>query len=299
MAVKGRVAVSGAAGFIGARVCEALRASGYEVAPLVRRETSDPDAIFYDYEARRIDVEKLARCCAVIHLAGKNVMSGLWTSAFKQELYDSRVKSTRFIAHHLAKIDGPRILLNASACGIYGDRADQKLDETASAGKGFLAKLCVDWERGTLFAKEAGLRVVKMRLGIALDKDGGMLKPLLPFFKRGLGGILGSGEQYFSYVTRDMLVKQILFLLENSNIHGPVNCVAYEPTTQAQFATALARVYGHDVRVKIPTFLLKALGEQASMMVTSLRVYPKVLIDNHFPFEHHKPIEETLRAVLV
>jgi uncharacterized protein (TIGR01777 family) len=225
-------------------------------------------------------------------------MGGLWTSSFKQELYDSRVKFTRFLAHSLAKIDGPRILLNASAIGIYGDRADQKLDEASRAGSGFLAKLCVDWERGTLFAKEAGLRVVNMRFGLVLDKEGGMLKKMAPFFHRGLGTVFGSGEQYLSFVTRDDLVRMMLFMLEDHDIKGPVNCVAYEPTTQEAFAEALARVYHKKVCMHVPAWLLKPLGDQMAMMLMSERVYPKALIDHHFPFNDHRPIEETLQNLM-
>lgn len=297
MAGKGRVAVSGASGFVGSKLVPALNAAGYEVARLVRHATKDPDEIFYDYEERHIESDKLARCTAVIHLAGKNVMSGLWTPAFKQELYDSRVKSTRFLAHSVAKVEGPKVLLNASATGIYGDRADQKLDEESHPGVGYLAKLCLDWERGTLFAKEAGLRVVKMRFGVVLDREGGMLKKLLPLFKRGLGAVMGNGEQFISYVTRDELVAMILFVLENPDISGPVNMVSYEPTTQGEFAAALARVCGHTVRLRVPAFLLKTL-EQLALALDSARVYPKVLLDHGFGFREHEGVEAVLRRVL-
>lgn len=298
MASKGRIAVSGASGFVGSKLVLALKEAGYEVWPLVRHPTSDPHEIFYDYDERLMDLDKLAQCTAVIHLAGKNVFGGLWTESFKRELYDSRVKSTRFIAHKMAKVNGPKVLLNASAAGIYGDRADQKLDEESHPGTGFLAKLCIDWERGALFAKEAGLRVVKMRFGIVLDKHGGMLKKLLPWFKLGLGSILGNGEQYLSYVTRDELVAMIIFVLEHDDINGPVNMVAFEPTTNAEFSQALAQVLDRKVHVRVPSLLLKLVGEQGAMVLSSARAYPKKLMDHGFNFVKHESMEGTLRRVL-
>ncbi len=189
-------------------------------------------------------------------------------------------------------------MLNASACGIYGDRLDEKIDETIPPGQGFVAKLCNDWERGTLFAKEAGIRVVKMRFGIVLDRNGGMLKKMVPIFKHGFGAIIGNGEQYLPYVTRDDLVRMIMFLLEDQGINGPVNCVAYEPTTQAAFAEALAQVYSRKIHLRIPAWLLAPFGEQMSMVLTSERVFPNTLIDHHFAFNDHHPIKETLRQIL-
>lgn len=289
-----RVALSGANGFIGRALGEALRAQGYEVWPLVRQATKDPHSIFYDYHNKKIDHEKLAQCGMVIHLAGKNIMGGLWTPAFKKELYDSRVKSTRFIAHTLAQMKhGPKVLLNASAIGIYGDRADQKLDEQSLPGQGFLADLCMDWERGTLFAKKAGLRVVNMRFGVVLDPEGGMLRSMIPAFKLGLGAIMGSGSQYFSYVTRDQLVAQILFMVKNPSIEGPVNMVSFQPTTNEELAKTLGRLVHKPVWLKIPRLLLKLLGGQGKMLRASARVYPKVLLDAGFPFE-----EQALEVVL-
>lgn len=295
----GVVAVAGSHGFIGSKLCERLKNEGYDVWPIVRRPTKKQNEIFYDYEQKEIDIDKLSQCMAVINLAGKNIMSGLWTKQFKKELYDSRVKSTRFISHTLSKLNhGPQILLNASAIGIYGDHADLKLDETSSYGHDFLAKLCIDWERGTLFAKEAGIRVVNMRFGVVLDPQGGMLKAMVPIFKLGLGGYIGNGEQYFSYIIRDELIRAIVFALKNNHISGPVNMVALEPITNREFALALGHVLKSRVWLRAPTALLKLLGDQAATFLGSLRVYPKVLIDNHFKFDNHRPIEQVLANIL-
>jgi uncharacterized protein len=299
MSQKKIIAISGMSGFIGSQLSHVLRKAGYEVWPMVRHLSRDPHEIFYDYEKKKIDLEKLEKCYAMIHLAGKNIMAGLWTKSFKKELYDSRVKSTRMISHQLAQLSsGPKILLNASAIGIYGDRSDQKIDEDIAPGKGFLAKLVVDWERGTLFAKRAGIRVVNMRFAPVLDVDGGMLKSLLPIFKMGLGGPLGSGEQYMSYVTRPELIKEILFLLENEDISGPINMTALEPTTNKEFANALASVLKRPTFIHTPAFLLKLLGDQGKMFLASLRVYPKALLDHGFKFDHHHDIKAMLEKIL-
>jgi len=293
-----KIAVSGAKGFIGSKLCMALRESGHEVVPMVRTKKEGTACIFYDYENKYVELDKLAKCHAVIHLAGRNIMSGVWTEKVKKEIYDSRVKSTRFLSHSLARMDnGPKILLTASAVGIYGDQSDLKLDEDSHAGIGFLAKLCVDWERGTLFAKNAGLRVVNMRFGNVLDRDGGMLKLMAPIFRLGWGSVLGSGEQYMSYVTRDQLVNQILFLLPKSDIAGPVNMVAAEPTTNLEFSKALAKIFHRRAFLRMPVFLLKLLGDQGAMLLASTRAYPRVLMDSHFPFAQDHSIEKALAGI--
>lgn len=294
------VAVSGASGFIGSKVSEALAKAGYRVRPLVRARTHNDDEIFYDYEKKELDARKLSECVAVIHLAGKNLNSGPWTPKLKKELYNSRVVSTRFLAHALANLEnGPKVLLNASAIGFYGDRVDQKLDEESKPGHGFLARLCVDWERGTLFAKKANIRVANMRFGVVLDKEGGVLKTLLPLYRLGLGFKFGSGEQFMSFVTRDELVSQIMFLLENSDISGPVNMVSFEPTTNHDFVKALGHVIKRPAFLAVPRFLFKMLGDQGEMMIASTRSYPKVLLDHNFKFMDSHSIEDVLKQLQI
>lgn len=292
------VAVSGASGFIGSKLCEALTEAGYRVRPLVRNAPQNENEIFYDYDKKELEKEKLSECNAVIHLAGKNINT-LWTPKVKKEIYDSRVVSTRFLAHAMANMEkGPRILLNASAIGFYGDRADQKLDEDSHSGIGFLAKLCVDWERGTLFAKKAGMRVVNMRFGIVLHKEGGMLGALLPLFKIGLGFKTDSGDQFMSFVTRDELISQILFVLSADKVEGPVNMVSFEPTTNHDFAKALSRVLRRPVLLTIPRVLLKALGDQGKTAAASVRAYPKVLLDSGFAFMEEHDINDVIKRLL-
>src|SRR5580704_14915047 len=281
-----KIALAGASGFIGKKLSESLLKEGYEVWPLVRTKTNKPKEIFYDYELQEIELLKLAQCQAVINLSGKNIL-GLWTPNFKQELYDSRVKTTELIAESLARLKhGPNILLNASAVGIYGDQAEKKLDEESSLGHDFLARLAIDWEKSTEIAKEAHIRVVNMRFGIVLDPTGGSLETQIKYFKHGLGATLGSGEQYFSYVTRDELILQILFLLKNPDIFGPVNCVSLNPITNKEFSQKLSQIFGHKLRLKVPGIFIKALGEQGKMLLSSERVYPKVLLAHKFGFSH-------------
>jgi uncharacterized protein len=293
-----KIAVSGARGFIGTALCRSLEDAGYDVLPLVRDKAKGHTGIFYDYHTDYIDQGLLSECGALIHLAGKNIMLGLWTKGFRQELYDSRVKSTRFLAQTLAKLDnGPKILLNASAIGIYGDQRDLKVDEESYHGTDFLAQLCIDWERATLSAKSAGIRVVNMRFGHVLGPGGGMLKVLTPIFKLGLGGPFGSGKQYFSYVMRDELMQQIRFLLEKHDIAGPVNMVAFEPTTNEDFALAFAKMFHHKPFLRTPAFLFKLLGEQGRILIGSQRVYPKILLDHHYDFANHSDLEAVLHRV--
>lgn len=292
-----KIALSGASGFIGSKLRDQLRQAGYRVLPLVRHKPKNSDEIFYDYQASRMDREKLSECHAVIHLAGKNIMSGLWTKSLRQEIYDSRILSTRFIARRMAGLDdGPKILLNASAVGIYGDQKDLKLDESSRFGEDFLAKVCIDWEEATIPAKKSHIRVVNMRFGNVLDHDGGVLKALTPLFKLGLGAKLGTGEQYFPYVTRDELCRQIIFALENASINGPVNMVAKEPITNKEFTDGLAHALGRRAFLNVPSPLLKVLGDQGELLLSSTRVYPRVLLDNDFDFADEN-IVESLRRI--
>lgn len=293
-----KIALSGASGFIGSALSARLKSLGYEVFSLVRASEKSDHEIFYDYENKQINRGKLAKCDAVIHLAGKNIGKGLWTKSFKKEVYDSRVISTRFLSHALAELKtGPRIFLVASAIGIYGDRKDLKLDEESSVGKDFLAKLCVDWERGTLFAKSIGIRVVNMRFGHVFDKEGGFLKTLAPFFKAGLGATMSTGEQYLSYVTRNELIEQIIFILKDSSINGPTNMVAYEPVTNKSFTKAFAEVFHKKAYLTLPAFLLKALGDQGKVLLFSQRVYPKKLLNAGFLFEESHDVGEVLYRI--
>lgn len=281
-----KIAISGAHGFIGRHLTAVLLQSNYQVIPMVRKQnTHEHEEIFYDYENNSIDADKLSECYAVIHLAGKNIMSGFWTDKVKQEIYDSRVKSTKLIAKNLARMkNGPKILLNASAIGIYGHQQERELEEDSPLGKDFLAKLCKDWERATLSAKNADVRVVNMRFGHVLDKNGGMLRPLALIYKLGLGGMWGSGKQYMTYVTREELIRQIVFVLENDDVKGPVNMVAKNPITNEIFTRALGLTFHRKPFINIPAFLFSLAQDQGKSLLASIRAYPRVLEDQGFSF---------------
>jgi len=292
---RGIVGLSGAHGFIGSKVALALVARGYEVWPLVRKKTeeSGPE-IFYDYNRQIIDKDALSQCTAVVHLAGKNIMSGLWSDAFKKELWESRVASTRLIAGACADLrpHGPKVLVCASAVGFYGDGKKEKLDEKCIRGMGFLAQLCEAWEEETRIAQEAGIRVVNMRFGAVLGQGGGMLAAYERIFSLGLGAVMGSGKQYMALVALEDVVRAILFALEKP-LAGPVNVVMPEPITNEDFSKRFARALKKKVWIRVPAWVLKALGEQGKLVLSSCRAVPRALLE--LGFEFSKP---TIKDVL-
>ena len=285
------IALSGASGLIGSKLKRALEEQSLEVWPLVRSKYPvGSGQIAYDYESGFIEDEKLGKSHAVIHLAGKNIMTGLWTTRFKQELYDSRVRSTELIARAVAK-QGTKILLNASAIGIYGDRGDELIDEHSSSSTGFMADLCLAWEEATAIAKIAGTRVVNLRFGVVISPNGGMLKRLEPIFKIGLGGPMGSGQQYMSLVDIDDAIAAIIFALNDESLTGPVNVVAPEPVRNQDFAHMLGLRLKRPAVLRVPAWGLKLMGEQGSMALASTRVTPAVLLDKGFRFSSLNLIE--------
>lgn len=284
---RGIVALSGAHGFIGSHVAQALKALGYDVWPMVRKKSkANPHEIFYDYRRQIIDKDALSRCTAVIHLAGKNIMSGLWTSGFKKGLWESRIASTRLIAGAMAELmpKGPKVLVCASAMGFYGDRKNEKLDEKSIRGLGFLAQLCEAWEEETRVAQEAGVRVVNTRFGVVVGSDGGMLAGYEKIFSLGLGAIMGSGMQYMALVDIEDVVRAILFALENPKVLGPINVVCPEAITNENFSKRFAHALKKKVWIRIPAWLLSSLGEQGKLMLCSCRAVPQALLDAGFEF---------------
>lgn len=278
------IALSGAHGLIGSILKKKLEEQSFEVWPLIRSKGGlGRGQIAYDYKSGFIEGEKLKECHAVIHLAGKNIFSGLWTARFKRELYESRVLSTELIARAMAQY-GPKILLNASAAGYYGDRGEKELDEGSSVGEGFLAELCYAWEQATLPAQKAGVRVVNLRFGVVVSPEGGMVRRLEPFFKLGLGGKIGKGEHYMSLVDLDDVVAAIIFSLNDHSMSGPINVVAPEPLTNKDFTHMLGLKLKRPTWLSAPAWAVRLLGEQGAMMLASARIYPRVLLDHGFRF---------------
>jgi uncharacterized protein (TIGR01777 family) len=283
-------AVSGAGGLIGSALTRALKEDGGKVRRLVRREPSEEEReIFYDPIGGRIESGKLAGLDAIIHLAGENVAAGRWTAARKRRIRDSRVLGTRLIAEALAELaDPPKLFLSASAIGYYGDRGDELLNESSEAGKGFLASVCREWELAATQATGAGIRVVMLRIGVVLTGGGGALRRMLPPFKLGLGGRLGDGRQYVSWIALEDLIRAILFILKREELEGAVNGVAPEPVPNAKFTAILARILGRPAILPAPSALLRlALGEMAGgMLLASSRVLPTKLLSAGFVFEY-------------
>ncbi|HLZ46234.1 MAG TPA: TIGR01777 family oxidoreductase [Gemmatimonadales bacterium] len=295
-----KIVVSGSTGLIGTPLLQALARRGHEVVPLVRRRPAAGEhALAWDPERGTIDRAGLEGVDAVIHLAGENVF-GRWSPAKKQRIHDSRVTGTRLLCDALAGLRArPAALLAASAIGYYGDRGDETLNEQSAAGEDFLAHVARDWEAATGAAARAGIRVVNMRIGVVLTTRGGALAKMLPAFRIGLGGPIGSGNQYVSWIALDDIVNAMLYLLDNVRFVGPVNLTAPAPVKNRDFAKTLGKVLGRPAVVTVPAFALRmAFGTEGAAMLTSgQRVLPARLLSSGFGFACRE-LEPALRALL-
>lgn len=286
------VAITGASGFIGSALAERLSQGGHTVRRLARPGAWDP-------AAGRIDRAALEGADAVVHLAGESIF-GRWTAAKKRRIIESRVPATTLLADTLARLtDRPRVFVSASAIGIYGDRGNETLTEQSAPGTDFLAAGARDWETAAHPAAQAGIRVVHPRFGVVLGLGGGALGTMLPPFRLGLGGPLGSGRQWFSWITLDDALAALRYALTTENLAGPVNVVAPNPVTNRDFARALGRALGRPAVIPVPTFALElAFGaEAAAFMMSSQRVVPARLLAAGFTFRDPE-IEPALRRLL-
>ena len=293
------VVVSGSTGLIGSALGEALTAAGHRPIGLVRSEPKG-DEIAWDPDAGTIDSASLEGVDAVVHLAGAGIGDHRWTDAYKRTILRSRTEGTTLLAGALAGLTKrPSVLVSGSAVGIYGDRGDEVVDETSPPGTGFLPEVCVAWEEATAAAAEAGIRVASIRSGIVLSGHGGVLKKQLPLFKLGLGGKLGSGRQWLSWISIDDEVGAILHLLTHE-VAGPANLTAPHPVTNAEFTKTLAGVLGRPSFMPIPAFGPKlVLGSELAeiLLFEGQKVLPRVLEDSGYVFTH-PTLEEALRAAL-
>ena len=295
-----RVLISGASGLVGRALRPVLIAAGHEPIALVRRSPSR-DEVEWDPN-QPLDPAKLAACDAVIHLAGKNI-AGYWTKKFKQEARDSRVQGTQTLAKAAAESfrssGQPRVFLSASAIGYYGNRGDEVLTEESSSGTGYLADVSKEWEAATASAREAGLRVVNLRIGVVLARDGGALKPMLLPFKLGLGGRIGSGRQYWSWISIDDVAGAILFVLENGSLQGPVNLVGPQPASNEEFVRALGNELHRPTIFALPAWVVCTLmGEMGdAALLGSARVLPAKLQAAGYQFRH-PTLKDALHAAL-
>jgi uncharacterized protein (TIGR01777 family) len=295
-----KVLVTGSSGLIGSALVDFLEAEGHEVIRLVRQESGlTSKGVLWDPAHGEVDVAKLEGFDAVVHLAGENIGAKRWTAARKVAIRASRVQSTRLLSESLAKLkQKPRVLVSASATGYYGDRGEEVLDEKSEAGAGFLANLCLEWEDATRPAAQAGIRVVNLRFGLVLSATGSALARMLPLFRLGLGGRLGNGQQYMSWVELGDAIRAIHHCLTCESLVGPVNVVSPNPVTNRQFTKILGSVLKRPTLLAVPRVLLRlTLGEIAADLLASARVQPDRLIDTGFVFQHAE-LEEVFRQVL-
>lgn len=291
----------GSSGLLGSALCQAFAQHGTAVSAFSRSHVAgDMARAHWNPDRGEIDKEPLAGAEAVVNLAGESLVAGRWNEKRKEQLLRSRVDTTQLLARTLAQLESkPKVLINASAVGYYGDRGEEAVTEQSPPGQGFLADLCRAWEEAAQPAADAGIRVVHIRLGAVLSKDGGALPALLPLFRAGLGGRLGGGQQYFPWVTLHDAVRAIRFLVVTPEIAGPVNLVAPEPMRNAGFTEALSEALGRPALLPVPKLALRlALGEVADqVLLTGANARPAVLERAGFRFDYPRLVD-ALQAVL-
>ena len=294
------VLISGASGLVGSALIPALVSRGDRVIRLVRHPAAPGAPEIEWHPGNRLDPEALEGFDAVIHLAGESVF-GRWIPAKKKAIYDSRVLGAKTISGAIAGCQrAPQIFLSASAIGYYGSRADESLDEDSSNGEGFLAEVAREWEGATATARRAGARVVNLRFGVVLSRQGGALHKMLPPFRFGLGGRMGSGKQWFSWISIVDAIGAILFALDQERMSGPLNLVAPDPVTNGEFAKTLGRVLHRPAIFPLPTFIPRLVfGKEMTdeTFSASQRVIPAKLAATGYNFRHPE-LEAALRALL-
>jgi uncharacterized protein (TIGR01777 family) len=296
-----RVVIGGASGLVGTRLAAHLAEQGHHVVRLVRHPPqAAANEIYWNPGGAEIDAPALEGVHAVVHLGGESIAGGRWTEARKAAIRDSRVASTRLLSETLAQLGRPpRAFICASAAGYYGDRGDEPLTEDSPPGTGFLAEVCRAWEAATEAARRAGLRVVNLRIGVVLSAAGGALKRMLPPFRMGLGGAVGGGRQYMSWIALSDLVRAIEFVLQTGDIQGPVNAVAPNPVSNRQFTRTLGRVLRRPTLLPLPRLAVRTLfGEMGqALLLEGNRLLPARLERGGFSFLH-PGLEDALRFEL-
>ncbi|GAB2840312.1 TIGR01777 family oxidoreductase [Streptomyces deserti] len=298
---RSRIAVAGASGLIGSALVRSLTADGHEVVRLVRGAPRTADEVRWDPEGGSVDAAGLAGCDAVVNLAGAGIGNRRWTQAYKARIRASRVHGTAALAGVLASLDErerPRVFVNGSAIGYYGETGDRAVDESAPAGEGFLPELCVEWEEAAAPAQEAGVRTVFTRTGLVVSRRGGAWGRLFPLFKAGLGGRMGDGRQYWSFIALHDEIAAIRHLIDRDDLSGPFNLTAPQPLTNREITEAMGRVLRRPTLFTVPAPVLRAvLGELAGDVLGSARVLPTRLLESGFRFAF-PDIEGAIRAAL-
>jgi uncharacterized protein (TIGR01777 family) len=294
------ILVTGASGLIGSELASFLIKNKHHVLRLVRKPQAAKDEVRWDPVAGTLDAESLEGLDAVVHLAGENISDGRWTAGKKRRIRESRILGTQFLSKSLARLfDPPRVFISVSAIGFYGDRGEEKLNEASDKGSGFLSDVCEEWEKATVPAVMRGIRVVIPRFGMVLSEKGGALAQMLPVFRMGIGGRIGDGRQYMSWIAIEDLVAILDHLIQNESIHGPVNVVAPNPVTNREFSAILGRVLSKPAFFALPAFAARlAFGKMADeVLLASAHVTPTKLKQSGYKYKF--PIlEGALRNVL-
>ena len=281
-----KILISGASGLIGTAIANSLLQKGHQVVALRRNTTKTTPC--WNIESKEINLGSDQQIDVVIHLAGENIVAGRWSQQRKDRILNSRVEGTKLIADFFAKADyRPKVIISASAIGFYGDRGNEELNEDSDKGSGFLADVCQQWEDSTESAANAGIRVVNIRSGMVLSAKGGALAKMLFPFKIGLGGILGNGKQYISWITIDDVVGIINHIINNEDLHGPINLVSPNPVTNHCFTKELGKILNRPTILPLPTFLVRIIfGEMGKeLLLTSTKVIPGKLQRSGYSFK--------------
>lgn len=297
-----RILLTGSSGLIGQALLARFRKQGYLVTRLVRfKSQRGADAIYWNPNTEEIHLDEWENFDAVVHLAGDNIASSRWSAKKKESIFLSRCRDTWLLSHALSRLQRiPKVLFSASATGFYGNRGDEMLTEKSSKGTGFLADVCAKWEEATKAASDRGIRVVHGRFGPVLSFKGGILKKMTPIFRVGLGGRLGSGREWISWISLEDLMRAVEFLLKRAELSGAFNFVSPNPIRNAAFTQALATCLRRPAIFPVPAFFLKLIfGEMAKeLFLASTRAVPKRLTENGFEFSHPS-IEAALKDCLV
>lgn len=296
-----KILVSGSSGTVGTHLLRVLSSDSSDIWRLVRSRTEGENLIFWDPAGGRVDDPSLLEGFdAVVHLSGENIVCR-WTEKKKNSIRQSRILSTRYLVSLFSGLqDPPKTFICASAVGYYGDRGEERLTERSEVGSGFLPDTCLEWENEANRASDLGARVINLRMGVVLSPEGGMLSSLLLPFKMGLGGVIGSGDQYLSWISIEDLSRIIVYLLGREDVRGPVNAVSPNPVTNREFTTALATVLRRPAWFAIPAFAVRLFfGEMGrNTMLAGSMVFPEKLLSSGYEFLH-KDLGPTLEDVVL
>jgi len=295
-----KILIGGSSGLVGTALIKSLEAQGHEVFRLVRHAPGSKAEVEWSPDRYSIALARIEGFDAVVNLAGESIAEGRWTDDKKRKIRESRVKGTKLLGDALANLTKPpQTFICASAIGYYGNRGDEILTEVSAPGDDFLADVCVEWEKATALATEKGIRVVNARFGVILDVKGGALKKMLPPFRLGLGGKVGSGKQWMSWIALDDVISGLNFVLNDDSVRGPINFVAPNAVTNAEFTKTLGKVLSRPTLLPIPAFGVRlAFGEMGeALLLGGQRVAPKVLLDAGYQFQRPE-LEPALRQLL-